>query len=65
MFGPNDYTPIVYYWEGGTFEMPWVQANKLHDLTDITLPHCGMTTEHLTQMVERITGRKVKRLVAW
>ena len=65
MFGENDYTPVIYFWEHGTFELPWVKAGRYHDLQDVTLPHCGMTTEHMAQMVGEITGRKVKRLVAW
>ena len=65
VFGPNDWTPIIYYWEGGTFELPWVNDGKVHDLCDVTLPNCGLTTEHLRDMVERATGRTVKRLVAW
>lgn len=64
-FSADEYTPVMYYWEGGTFELPWVEPDKFHDLCDITLPHCGCTTQHLAEMVESITGREVKRLVAW
>ena len=65
MFTADEYTPVIYYWEGGTFELPWVEHDKVHDLLDMDLPHCGMTTEHLAEMVSDLTGRKVKRVVAW
>lgn len=64
-FGTDEYTPIIYYWEGGTVEFPWVSHDKRYDLLDITMEHCGVTTEHLKEIVEQVTGKRVRRLVAW
>ncbi len=63
-FDTGDYAPILYNWELGVFSSPRID-NKWHDLIDHTLPHCGISTQHMRQMVEELTGRKVKRLVAW
>ena len=65
LFAENDYTPIIYYWEHGTIELPWVKAGKYVDLCDFGMKHGGYTTEHVKDIVERMTGRKVMRLVAW
>lgn len=65
-FGKNDYAPVFYNWETGTFNVNARGVDdKWHDLLDHSLPHCGYTTEHLKEEVERLTGKQVKRLVAW
>ena len=63
-FGPDDYVPITYNWEMGTFNSAWID-DKWHDLLDHSKDRCGFTTEHLKEMVEELTGKKVVRLVAW
>lgn len=63
-FGKDDYVPIFYNWELGTFSSTWIDG-KWYDLLDHSLPHCGFTTDHLKQMVEELTGKKVRRLVTW
>lgn len=63
-FGKDDYVPISYNWEVGAFNSPWID-DKWHDLLDHSKDMCGFTTDHLKEMVEGLTGRKVVRLVAW
>lgn len=65
LFAEGDYTPIIYFWEHGTVELPWVERGKYHDMLDYDLPDLGYTTEHLKELVEQLTGREVKRLQAW
>lgn len=62
--GKDEYVPIIYNWDVGTFASPWID-DEWHDLLDHSLPHCGCTTEHLKDEVERLTGKRVKRLVTW
>ena len=63
-FDMGEYVPITYNWELGLFISSWLD-NKWHDLLDHSKDECGFTTEHLAEMVEDISGRKVRRVVAW
>lgn len=64
--GKDEYIPIFYNWELGMFAINAKNVDdKWHDLIDHSLPHCGYTTEHLKDEVERLTGKRVKRLVTW
>ena len=65
-FARNDYAPVFYNWETGTFNVNAKGVpDKWYDLKDSSLPEFGYTTEHMARMIGELTGRKVRRLVAW
>ena len=64
-FGTDDYLPITYNWELGCFSSAWLDKGKWYDLLDHSKEECGFTTQHLAEMVGDLTGKEVKRVVAW
>lgn len=64
-YDTDKYIPVFYNWEWGMVDINYPGCDGWHDLHDAKLPHYGVTTEHLKEIVERETGKKVRRLVAW